>query len=79
MPGKEFVRQFGGKAAYIAFATKLWQLHNPDGEEMPDDGKPDWNALSKEVQEAWIAAAHEANMLKWIIETNGNGNGNTAA
>lgn len=62
---KEKVRKFGGKAAFIAFQSKL-EDYGVSWEGLPTV----FEDLPEAYQEAFIAAAHEANWLQWAIENN---------
>lgn len=59
MLDKSQVRTFGGRAAFIAFANVMFDKVV---------GHKEWDDLPEKMKEAWIAAAHEACMLRWIIE-----------
>lgn len=56
---KAQVRTFGGRAAFIAFAAVMFDKRV---------GPKEWDELPEKMREAWIAAAHEACMLQWIVE-----------
>lgn len=55
---KSQVRTFGGRAAFIAFTATYFDK---------TVGPAEWDAMEDKMKEAWIAAAHEANMLQWLI------------